>query len=154
MGWLLRHYKCMTTLHFFPDTRFSLANPLLPVAPMLTLLLTTLALALTQEPGATLSAAMIGSVAVEHPDLAVDFALANRAAVEALVDVSSKSEFIPGLASRSSDPAIVGKLNAYAAAYLKPESRKPLEQVIVAIQTRITSQPRIQSEVNSWLDAK
>lgn len=113
-----------------------------------------LALALTQEPGATLSAAMIGSVAAMHPDLAVDFALANRAAVEALVDVASKSEFIPGLASRSSDPAMVGKLKAYAAAHLKPESRKPLEQVIVAIQTRITSQPRIQSEVNSWLDAK
>ena len=48
MSRLLRHYKCMTTLHFFPDTRFSLANPRLPVVPMLTLLLTTLALALTQ----------------------------------------------------------------------------------------------------------
>lgn len=49
---------------------------------------------------------------------------------------------------------MVGKLNSYAAAHLKPESRKPVEQAIVAIQTRITSQPRIRSEVNSWLDAK
>lgn len=113
-----------------------------------------LALALTKEPGATLSASMIGSVAGEHPDLAVDFALANREAVEALVDVSSTSEFIPGLGNGSSDPAMVGKLNSYAAAHLKPESRKPVEQAIVAIQTRITSQPRIRSEVNSWLDAK
>lgn len=113
-----------------------------------------LALALTKEPGATLSAAMIGSVAGEHPDLAVDFALANREAVEALVDVSSTSEFIPGLANGSSDPAMIGKLNNYAAAHLKPESRKPVEQTIVAIQTRITSQPRIRSEVNGWLDAK
>ena len=38
----------MTTLHFFPGTRFSLAKPRLPVALRLTLLLTTLALALTQ----------------------------------------------------------------------------------------------------------
>ncbi len=113
-----------------------------------------LALALTPEPGATLSAAMIGSVAGEHPDLAVDFALANRAAVEALVDVSSTSEFIPGLANGSSDPAMVAKLTTYAEAHLKPESRKPVEQTIVAIQTRITSQPRIRSEVSNWLDAK
>ena len=114
----------------------------------------TLALALTKEPGSTLSAAMIGAVAQEYPDLTVDFALANREAVEALVDVSSTSEFIPGLGNGSADPAMVGKLNAYAAAHLKPESRKPVEQAIVAIQTRITSQPRIRSEVNAWLDAK
>ena len=113
-----------------------------------------LALALTKEPGPTLSAAIIGTVAGENPDLAVDFALANRLAVEALVDVSSTSEFIPGLANGSSDPAMVGKLNSYAAAHLKPESRKPVERTIVAIRTRITSQPRIRSEVNSWLDAK
>ena len=113
-----------------------------------------LALALTKEPGSTLSAAMIGAVAQEYPDLTVDFALANREAVEALVDVSSTSEFIPGLGNGSADPAMVGKLNAYAAAHLKPESRKPVEQAIVAIQTRITSQPRIRSEVNAWLDAK
>jgi aminopeptidase N len=113
-----------------------------------------LALALTKEPGATLSAAMIGSVAGEFPDLAVDFALANREAVEALVDVSSKSEFIPGLGNGSSDPAMIAKLNGYAQAYLKPESRKPVEQAVVAIETRLKSQPRIRTEVSAWLDAK
>jgi aminopeptidase N len=111
-------------------------------------------LALTTEPGATLSAAMIGSVANEFPDLAVDFALANRPAVEALVDVSSTSEFIPGLGNGSNDPAMIGKLNAYAAAHLKPDSRKPVEQAIAAIQTRIATQPRIRSEVNVWIDSK
>ncbi len=113
-----------------------------------------LALALTKEPGATLSAAIIGSVAGEHPDLAVDFALANREAVEALVDVSSKSEFIPALGNGSSDPAMIAKLNAYANAYLKAESRKPVEQAVVAIETRLKSQPRIRTEVSTWLDTK
>ena len=113
-----------------------------------------LALALTKEPGATLSAAIISSVAGEHPDLAVDFALANREAVEALVDVSSKSEFIPALGNGSSDPAMIAKLNAYANAYLKAESRKPVEQAVVAIETRLKSQPRIRTEVSTWLDTK
>lgn len=111
-------------------------------------------LALTKEPGQTLSAGIIGGVAGEFPDLAVDFALANREAVEALVDVSSKSEFIPGLGNGSNDPAMIDKLNAYANVYLTPESRKPLDQAIVSIQTRIKTQPRIRSEVNAWLDAK
>ena len=71
-------------------------------------------LSLTKEPGATLSAAIIGGVAGDHPDMAVDFALANRAAVEGLVDVSSKSEFIPQLGYGSRDPAMVAKLESYA----------------------------------------
>jgi aminopeptidase N len=113
-----------------------------------------LELALTKEPGATLSAAIIGGVAGDHPDMATDFALANRAAVEALVDVSSKSEFIPGLGYGSSDPAMIGKLEGYAKAHLTPESRKPVDQAIAAIQTRIKSDPRIRAGVNEWLDSK
>lgn len=113
-----------------------------------------LELALTKEPGPTLSAAIIGGVAGDHSELALDFALANREAVEGLVDVSSKSEFIPGLAYSSSDPATVAKLESYAKAYLAPESRKPVEQAIAAIQTRVKSEPRIRDGVNEWLDSK
>ncbi|MFN0047092.1 MAG: M1 family metallopeptidase [Sphingorhabdus sp.] len=113
-----------------------------------------LVLALTKEPGPTLSASIINGVSGGHPDLAVDFALANREAVEALVDVSSKSEFIPGLGNGSSDPAMIGKLEAYAKAYLSPESRKPIDQAVAAIQTRIKLQPRIRAETSAWLDEK
>jgi hypothetical protein len=91
---------------------------------------------------------------VTIPIWPVDFALANREAVEALVDVSSKSEFIPGLGYGSSDPAMIGKLEAYAKAYLSPESRKPVDQAVAAIQTRIKSQPRIRTETSAWLDEK
>lgn len=111
-------------------------------------------LALTKEPGATLSAAMIAGVAGDHPDMAVDFALANREAVEGLVDVSSKSEFIPQLGYGSSDPAMARKIDGYAKAHLTPESRKPADQAIAAINTRIKSEPRIKAGVVEWLDAK
>jgi aminopeptidase N len=113
-----------------------------------------LELALTKEPGPTLSSAIIGGVAGDHPDMAIDFALANREAVEALVDVSSKSEFIPGLGNGSSDPDMVGKLEGYAKAHLKPESRKPVDQAIAAIQTRIKAEPRIRAGVSEWLDTQ
>lgn len=113
-----------------------------------------LELALTKEPGPTLSASIINGVSGDHPDLAVDFALANREAVEALVDVSSKSEFIPGLGYGSNDPAMIDKLDGYAKAFLAAGSRKPVDQAIAAIQTRIKSQPRIRNETSAWLDQK
>ena len=58
-----------------------------------------LELALTDEPGATNSAGMIGTVAGQHPDLAFDFAMAHRAQVETKVDSSSRSRYFPGWAT-------------------------------------------------------
>ena len=48
-----------------------------------------LALALTDEPGATNSSGMISNVSYEHPDLAFDFAVAHREQVDKLVDTTS-----------------------------------------------------------------
>lgn len=111
-------------------------------------------LALTKEPGSTLSAAIIAGVAGDHPDMAVDFALANREAVEGFVDVSSKSAFLPQLGYGSNDPAMVGKLDNYAKAHLTPESRKPVDQAIAAINTRLKTNPRIKAGISEWLDSK
>ena len=68
-------------------------------------------LALTEEPGATNASQIISSVAAVHPDLAFDFALANRERVEALVDASSRSRYLAALGAGSSDPAMIDKLD-------------------------------------------
>ena len=111
-----------------------------------------LALALTPEPGATVSAEMISAVAFEHPDMAVDFALANLKAVEGLVDASSRSEYVGQLASNSRDASIIAKLEDYAKANLSAESRKPLDAVIASIKSRIADDPRIKAGMKAWLD--
>ena len=59
-----------------------------------------LELALSGEAG-TNSSRIIQTVGGLHPDLVVDFTLAHRDQVEALVDVSSRSRFLPGIASGS-----------------------------------------------------
>src|SRR3546814_3007258 len=51
-----------------------------------------LALALTDEPGETVSAAIIGAVAANHAEMAVDFAQANQAAVDRLRSEEHTSE--------------------------------------------------------------
>jgi aminopeptidase N len=110
-------------------------------------------LALTDEPGVTLSAAMVARVAEDHPDLAFDFALANIARIGQRVDSSSRSRYFPRLASGSADPAMVGKLNAYAGANLAPGSRRDVDTAIADIQYRIKLRGTRLPEIDAWLAA-
>ena len=71
-----------------------------------------LELALTDEPGLTISATMISEVAARYPDMAFDFAVAHLAQINERVDASSRSRYLARLAMASTDPAMVNKLGA------------------------------------------
>ena len=111
-------------------------------------------LALTPEPGATNSAGIISAVAGQHPDLAFDFAIRHREEVEALVDISSRSRFVPQLGARSTDPAMVGRIEDYATRYLTPQSRRPADQAIASIRDRIKVRETRVPDISRWLEAK
>ena len=111
-------------------------------------------LALTSEPGATNSSQLISSVAAVHPDLAFDFAVRNRTRVEPLVDASSQSRFLPGLASTSSDPATVAKLRDFAERYMTAQSRAPADRSIASIEDRIRVRRDRLPDISRWLDAR
>jgi aminopeptidase N len=111
-------------------------------------------LALTAEPGATNASQLMSSVAAAHPDLAFDFALAHRERVMALVDASSSSRFLPSLASRSADPAMVGKLTDYAARYMTPQSRGAADRAIAAIEDRVRVRRERLPDITRWLDTR
>ncbi len=111
----------------------------------------TLALALTPEPGKTISAGMIRSVAGDHPRLALDFVLSNLAAVNALVDVSGRSRFLAGVVQGSDDETLIPKLQSYAQANLAANDRRPVDEAIAQIRTRAAVNRRIAGEVASWL---
>jgi aminopeptidase N len=108
-------------------------------------------LALTAEPGATISAGMIARVAEEHPDLAYDFALAHMAAVNDKVDASSRSRYYAGLGGQSSDPAMVGKLTAYATAHLPASARRDTETAIAKVKDRIRVRGQVLPAIDAWL---
>ncbi|HEY0113450.1 MAG TPA: M1 family metallopeptidase [Allosphingosinicella sp.] len=111
-------------------------------------------LALTDEPGATTSAGIISTVSGQHPDLVFDWSLRNREKVEGLVDISSRSRYFPGLASGSSDAAMVAKLEDYATRYLTPESRRPADTAIASIQDRVRVRQTRLPDITRWLDSK
>ncbi|MEO8359781.1 MAG: M1 family peptidase, partial [Vicinamibacteria bacterium] len=113
-----------------------------------------LELALTSEPGSTNSAGMIAAVSNLHPDLAFDFALAHRADVDAKVDASSRTRYFAILADGSSDPAMIGKVNAYAKKYLAEGSRRDADTAVNAISARIRIRTESLPEVDKWLSGK
>jgi aminopeptidase N len=109
-----------------------------------------LALALTPEPGKTVSAGILTAVADQHPRLAIDFVLAHLAEVNGLIDISGRSRFMQRLAGSSQDAALIPVLEAYAAANLAQSDRKPIQQSIDRIRSQSEQARRIRSEVSAW----
>ena len=110
-----------------------------------------LELALTDEPGLTSSASMIGAVASHYPEMAFDFALANQDKMNQRIDATSRSRYYARLAYGSSDPAMVGKLQAYAGQHLAAGSRGDVDAAIAAIQDRVKVKEQRLPEIDAWL---
>jgi aminopeptidase N len=110
-------------------------------------------LSLTKEPGSTVSAGMITTVADLHSRLAVDFMLAHLTQVNQLIDISGRSRFIQRLVGRSHDASLIGTLQSYASANLAATDRKPVEQAIDRLRFKSSTLPRVRSEVAAWLQA-
>ncbi|MCJ0825237.1 ERAP1-like C-terminal domain-containing protein [Luteimonas sp. 50] len=108
-------------------------------------------LALTEEPGATNSAGMLSIVSGGHPDLAFDFAVAHKAEVDRRVDSTSRSRYYPGLGSRSRDPAMIAKLDAFADAHIAKGSRRATDTAIASIQYRRMVIEKRLPQVTAWL---
>jgi len=110
-------------------------------------------LALTDEPGKTISSGMISTVAGQHPRLAIDFVLSHLAQVNELIDISGRSRFMQRLATSSRDPELIPILESYAKASLAESDRKPIQQAIDRIRYESAQAQRIRMETAAWLAA-
>jgi aminopeptidase N len=108
-------------------------------------------LALTAEPGATNSAEIISRVGIEHPDLAFDFAMAHMAALNERLDATSRTRYYAGIAGRSADPAMLGKIKAYATAHVDARSRRDVDTAAANVTDRIRVRNVVRPAVASWL---
>ena len=108
-------------------------------------------LALTAEPGATTSPALIAGVAMLHPDLAFNYALEHLAQIDEKVDSTSRSRYFPRLASRSADPATAAKLQAYAEAHLPAGARGDVKTAVANIEYRIKVRRERRPAIDAWL---
>src|SRR6185295_11568433 len=108
-------------------------------------------LSITKEPGATVSAGIITKVAESHPTMALDFVLSHLTQVTPFVDLTASSRFVGGLVEESGDATLIPKIQAYAAAHIKPEDRRPIDHAAARIRWKADNQPRIQREIVAWL---
>ena len=112
-----------------------------------------LELALTNEPGKTISSGIMTAVASAHPRLAIDFVLSHLSQVNQLIDISGRSRFMQRLASSSRDPALIPILEAYARDNLAESDRKPIQQAVDRIRSESAQSARIRTETQAWLEA-
>ena len=110
-----------------------------------------LQLALTPEPGETNSARMISAVSGLNPDLAFDFAASHREQVNTKVDTTSLSRYYPRLAYNSLDPAMVGKLQAFAEQHIAAGSRREFDTAAANIQYRVKVRNERLPAIDAWL---
>jgi aminopeptidase N len=108
-------------------------------------------LALTGEPGKTISSGIIATVAAQHPRMAIDFVLAHLNEVNQLIDISGRSRFMERLASASHDASLIPVLESFAKNNLAATDRKPIDQAIDRIRSRSSQIPRIDSQTAQWL---
>jgi len=111
-----------------------------------------LALALSGELEATDVPSVISAVSGAHPDKAYDFAIANRAKIEPLLESTSRTTYFSELASGSRDRAMLDKLAVLERS--APEStRGEIEKSAAAIRTRLSVIEQRLPEVDRWLAA-
>lgn len=127
---------------------------LLAVAKDKALAQRALDMALTDEPGATNSAGMIGGVSRKHAEMAFDFAVAHREKVDTLVDSTSRARYYPGLGRSADSLQMVEKIKAFADAHIAPTSRRDAETVIAGIQTKLRLREERKPQVDAWLKQK
>jgi aminopeptidase N len=109
-----------------------------------------LALALSDEPPATIRPGIIAAVADRYPEKAFDFALAHRAEIEALLEPDSRVIYFANLASGSRDAALIPKLQAYGAT-IPASSRGEIDKAVGAIQRRKMFAELRAPQIERWL---
>ena len=107
-------------------------------------------LTLTDEIPAPVRGNVVRSVAIDHPALAFDWAVAHSTTVEAFLEASTRAQFIVGLPAGSGDPAVSRRVTAYAARALPPESRKAAETTVALIDYRAALRGRIAAPIAAW----
>jgi aminopeptidase N len=111
-------------------------------------------LALSGEPPATVVPVLIRAVAQAHPDRAFEFALANRAAVEAALEPASRPSFITGLATGSRSLQTAERVEAFAAVALPASAQPEAAKSVSAIRFRAEVIDKRLPDIDRWLAAR
>jgi aminopeptidase N len=111
-----------------------------------------LALALSSEPTPTEAPGIIMAVSGVYPDRAFDYAVANRAKVDELLEPTSRTSYYAELATTSRDAGMLAKLGKLSA-NVPASSRGEIEKSASSIRFRLDVIARRVPEMERWLAA-
>ncbi len=94
-------------------------------------------------------ASLLRSIANRHPDQAFDWAIAHQAVVNGFLEQSSRADYIPSLGQGSNDPAMPGKIKAYAAT-LPAGSGNGAGRALSSIAVRRAAADRLRPAITAW----
>lgn len=109
-----------------------------------------LKLALSNEVTSSEAPGIIAAVAGEFPEKAYDFAIANRAKVDELLEPTSRTSYYADLAQGSRDPAMLQKLEKLAAT-VPASARGEVKKAEGAVRYRVGVIARRVPEMDRWL---
>ena len=116
----------------------------------------TLPLSLTDELPASRAIFLIALVARagEQPEIAWDFAQANREKLDAKLSAVNAVRFVPYLMRGFSDPQRATELETYAQRYMPPGAKSEVEKAAEEIRFNADLKARIIPEIHKWLSRK
>ena len=109
-----------------------------------------LAIVLTEEASVPDRANLLSSVGRSHPAQAFDWAVANQAAVQALVEASARQQFIPRLATTGNDAALADRLEAFVQRTIPANEQGAAKAIIANIRYSAEVKARTKGAVAAW----
>jgi hypothetical protein len=111
-----------------------------------------LELALSGKPPATLTSPIIAAVSYRHPDMAFDYATRHWDRLAGYIEPASQSAFIPRLLRNAYNPALIGRLDAFAKRHIPSSARQSVRNVKSNIRYNAAIRTKRLPEVVAWIE--
>jgi aminopeptidase N len=97
---------------------------------------------------------VLDRISRRHPEIALDFAIANWDRLAKMLEAGSALQYVPGLTRNSADPGSIDKLNAFVAARVPETARQDYVLAIARIRYQAKVRETRLPEVDRYLAAQ
>jgi aminopeptidase N len=102
----------------------------------------------------TVTPEIISEVSHLHPEMALDYATSHWDRLDPYIEPASRPGFIPRLVSHAYDPALIGKLDAFAEQYIPSSARQNVRKVKSTILYNADIREKRLPEVAAWIESR
>jgi aminopeptidase N len=102
----------------------------------------------------TVTPEIISEVSHLHPEMAFDYATSHWDRLDPYIEPASRPGFIPRLVSQAYDPALIGKLDAFAEQHIPSSARRNVRKVKSAIRYNADIREKRLPEVAAWIESR